>query len=113
MDYFPLFKEWHIEANEDYPRNDIGVAKLFFDLHRTVICYVMEAKTWYTYTGKRWKKDEGGLKVMEFCKGFAQSLALYAETLDDGTEESKSFPNTRRGSTPAVNAKGCSLTRVP
>ena len=70
MDYFSLFRERYIEASEDYPRNDIGAAKLFYDLHSAVICYVMESKSWYTYTGKRWKKDEGALNVMEFCKGF-------------------------------------------
>ena len=106
MDYFTLFKERHIEASEVYPRNDIGVARLFFDLHSAVICYVMEAKSWYTYTGKRWKKDEGGLKVMEFCKGFAQSLALYAETLDDGSEESKSFTKYTAGVEPRRKREG-------
>jgi len=37
MDYFALFKKKHIEASEDYPRNDIGVAKLFYDLHSAAI----------------------------------------------------------------------------
>ncbi|MCL2343138.1 MAG: phage/plasmid primase, P4 family [Firmicutes bacterium] len=91
MDYFTLFKEKHIEDNEVYPHNDIGVARLFFDLHSAVICYVVEAKTWYTYSGKRWIKDEGNLWVMERCKDFAQALIKYAETMDDGSEESVAF----------------------
>ena len=93
MDYTTLFNEKHIEDNDQYPRNDIGIARLFYDLHSTAICYVMESKTWYTYNGKRWLKDEGGLWVMERCKDFAQSLAVYAESLDDGGEESKAFIN--------------------
>ncbi|MDR1247160.1 MAG: hypothetical protein LBK57_09060 [Clostridiales Family XIII bacterium] len=91
MDYLTLFNEKHIENSDAYPRNDIGIAKLFYDLHSGVICYVVEAKTWYTYTGKVWKKDEGGLWVMERCKDFAQALIAYAESRDDGGEESKAF----------------------
>lgn len=30
--------------------------ELFYDLHSGVICYVVESKTWYIYTGKVWKK---------------------------------------------------------
>jgi len=97
MDYFGLFRERHIENSDDYPGNDIGVAKLFYDVHSAAICYVVEAKSWYTYTGKRWKKDEGGLKVMELCKGFVQSLAQYAETLDDGGDESKAYTRYTAG----------------
>jgi putative DNA primase/helicase len=52
---------------------------------------VVESKTWYSYTGKRWVKDEGGLWVMERCKEFAQAYRKYAESLDDGSEESKAF----------------------
>jgi len=91
MDYFTLFKEKHIEDNAEYPHNDIGIARLFYDLHSAAICYVVEAKTWYTYNGKRWLKDDGGLWVMERCKDFSQALAKYAETLDDGSDESKAF----------------------
>ena len=78
MDYITLFKERHIEANEQYPRNDIGIASLFYDLHSAAICYLVEAKSWYTYTGKFWKKADGGLWVMERCKDFAQAYGKYA-----------------------------------
>jgi len=91
MNYITLFKERHIEDSAEYPRNDIGIAKLFFDLHCSEICYVMESKSWYAYTGKRWIKDEGGLWVMERCKDFAQGYGKYAEMLDDGSDESKLF----------------------
>jgi len=106
IDYLALFRENHIEDNPQYPSNDIGIAKLFFDIHSSMICYVVEAKSWYTYTGKRWKKDEGGLKVMELCKGFAHSLALYAESLDDGSEESKSYTKYPAGFHPRRKREG-------
>ena len=91
MDYAKLFKEKNIADNPQYPHNDIGIARLFYDLHSTAICYVIEAKTWYTYTGRVWKKDDGELFIMERCKDFVQALAAYAESLDDGGEESKVF----------------------
>jgi len=33
MNYLSLFKEKFIESNEQYPQNDIGIARLFYDLH--------------------------------------------------------------------------------
>ena len=50
------------EENPDYQQNDIGVSRLFYDLHQQELCYVPEARAWYVYTGKRWIKDEGGLR---------------------------------------------------
>jgi len=91
MDYISLFREMHIENNPTYPHNDIGIAKLFYDLHNAAACYVVEAKAWYAYDGKRWAKDDGGLYVMEMCKSFVQALVSYAESVDDGGEENKAF----------------------
>ena len=91
MDYINLFKEKHIEYNENYPHNDIGIARLFYDLHSDKICYVVEAKTWYTYTGKRWIKDDGGLYVMERCKDFVQAFVKYAKSREDGNEKNEDF----------------------
>ena len=91
MDCLSLFKEKHIEDNDEYPRNDIGMAKLFFALHSKELCYVVEAKSWYTYTGRRWKKDESRLRVMERCKSFAQAIIRYAELCDAGDHDSKMF----------------------
>jgi putative DNA primase/helicase len=73
--------------NEAYPRNDIGTARLFYDLHSGVIRYVVEAKTWYVYDGKRWLKDEGGFRTMEMCKTFATAYSDYAaNACSDDTE---------------------------
>jgi len=52
MDYINLFKENRIGDNAAYPHNDISTARLFYDLHSAAICYVVESKTWYIYTGK-------------------------------------------------------------
>lgn len=93
LDYTAIFHEMQIDTNLNYPHNDIGIANLFYDLHSHFVRYVIEAKTWYVFDGLRWMKDDGGFKVMELCKGFAQGFSKYAENMDDGTEESKAFMN--------------------
>jgi putative DNA primase/helicase len=67
------------------------MAQLFFDIHKGAIRYVVEPKSWFSYTGKRWIKDEGGFSAMEMCKSFAQGLLDYAESKNCGDEESKAF----------------------
>ena len=77
MDYIAKFTEWELEHIESgYPYDDIGAAKLFADIHRERICYVVEAKTWYVYDGRCWSKDSG-LTVMELCKEFVQDYRHY------------------------------------
>ena len=93
IDYQRLFKDLHIEINPEYPSNDIGIAKLFHDIHRNVACYVAESEEWYYYNGKRWVKDRGSLFVMELCKTFALALDDYVTQLNDGSEESRKLVN--------------------
>lgn len=89
MDYLTLFKEKDIDSNPLYSRDDIGVARLFYDVHRDCVRYVVEAKAWYIFTGQRWQKDGGGLQIMELCKAFVQAYAVHAETLcGDDAEDS-------------------------
>ena len=97
IDYISLFKEKNVQDSLEYPCNDIGIAKLFYDIHSRDICYVMESKTWYSYNGKRWLKDEGGLYIMERCKSFVQSLSMYAKSLGDGSEGGKAFEKYATG----------------
>jgi putative DNA primase/helicase len=66
------------EKSEVYPHNDIGTARLFYDIYNGIIRYVVESKTWYVYDGKRWLKDDGGFCVMEMCKTFATAYSDYA-----------------------------------
>ena len=73
--------------NPQYPRNDIGIARLFFDLHSGMIRYVAEAKSWYAFDGRRWKKDDGGFNAMELCKSFVQAFGDYAE--QTGSDDSE------------------------
>jgi putative DNA primase/helicase len=79
MDYMTKLRELNAVANPAYPLNDIGVARLFFDLHGLELRYVVEPKSWYAYDGRRWAKDEGGLKAMELCKAFVEAYGAYME----------------------------------
>jgi putative DNA primase/helicase len=87
MDYNTQFKEMGIDGNILYTHDDIGVARLFYDAHRGFVRYIVEAKTWYIFTGQRWIKDEGGLRTMELCKSFVQAFSDYAETNHAGDAE--------------------------
>jgi putative DNA primase/helicase len=50
--------------------DDIGAAKLFFELHSGANRFVAETRPWYAFNGQRWVKDEGGSKISELCKAF-------------------------------------------
>jgi len=78
MDYLSLFKERKFGENPVYPRNDIGITRLFYDLHSGVIRYVHESKTWYCYDGRKWLKRNGQFRAMELCKDFTQAFSEYA-----------------------------------
>jgi putative DNA primase/helicase len=79
MDYINAIKAAGFGQNPAYPQNDIGIAKLFFDLHSNVICFVPESKTWYAYSGRRWVKENGVYRAIELCKAFTQAFSEYAK----------------------------------
>ena len=54
MDYIALFREKEFGTNPLYPQNDIGIARLFYDLHSNLVRYVIEPKTWFAFDGRRW-----------------------------------------------------------
>lgn len=79
MNYVENIKAMGFGENPLYPRNDIGVARLFFDLHSSFIRYVMEPKTWFYYDGRKWLKKSGMFRATELCKSFTQALCGYAD----------------------------------
>ena len=78
MDYIEKIKEAGFGQTSLYLQNDIGIARLFYDLHSDVIHYVSEAKTWFAYDGRRWIKTNGNFKAMELMKDFTQAFCEYA-----------------------------------
>jgi hypothetical protein len=45
MDYMTLFREKNSGENLQYPHNDIGINRLYYDLHSGIIRYINELKT--------------------------------------------------------------------
>jgi len=78
MNYNEKFNELDLISGEKYPHHDIGIARLFHDLHKNMLCFVSETKSWYVFN-RRWVKDEENLAAMEHCKDFAESLIAYGE----------------------------------
>jgi hypothetical protein len=78
------------ERPELYPQNDIGTARLFFDLHSDRIRYVTESKKWFAYDGRRWVKDRGVYRAMEMLKDFTQAFSEYA-MVSGGDAEFKKY----------------------
>jgi putative DNA primase/helicase len=79
MDYIEQIKAAGFGENPAYPQNDIGIARLFYDLHSGVIRYVTEAKTWFAFDGRRWVKNNGMFRAMELLKDFTQAFGEYAK----------------------------------
>jgi len=49
MDYINKIKGAGFGDSAVYPQNDIGIARLFYDLHSDVLRYIIEPKTWFAY----------------------------------------------------------------
>ena len=80
INYQDIFRELEIEKNPIYPHNDIGIAKLFFELHSDVISYLKEPSAWFLFNGSHWQEDKNGLGVSELCKKFVQAYVNYARS---------------------------------
>jgi putative DNA primase/helicase len=79
MDYIEAIKAAGFGKSPAYPQNDIGIARLFFDLHSEVICFVPERNTWFAYSGRRWVKENEIYRAQELCKDFTQGFSEYAK----------------------------------
>ena len=78
MDYISKIRAAGFGENAAYPQNDIGIARLFYDLHSDVLRYVIEPKTWFAYDGGRWTQTKGLFNAAERCKDFTQGFSEYA-----------------------------------
>jgi phage/plasmid primase, P4 family, C-terminal domain len=59
------------EQLKKYPLDDIGTAKLFADVFRSVIMYVPEYKRFYTYHNGCWELDMEDLRTKQYIKSFS------------------------------------------
>ena len=51
-----------------YMANDAGNGYLFADLYGDKARYVADRGCWYVYEGGVWRKDHGGVRVMDLCR---------------------------------------------
>jgi putative DNA primase/helicase len=77
MNYIDKMLEVGAGENPRYPRNDIGTAQLFYDLHSDNVRFVKEAEQWFAFDGRRWEKDIGGYVTAELCKEFVTAFGEY------------------------------------
>ncbi|MBR5294094.1 MAG: DNA primase [Oscillospiraceae bacterium] len=71
------------EKHVRYPYTDLGDGRLLADCYQNAIKFVPERKCWYYYRDGVWVQDLGGLRIMEYCKEFADALKAYAKTIED------------------------------
>ncbi|MCC3245443.1 phage/plasmid primase, P4 family [Methylocystis sp. WRRC1] len=70
-----------------YPLSDLGNAKRFVDRHGANVRYVYALKTWFTWTGQYWKRDEDG-EIERLAQETVEAMHLDAAKLttdDDRT----------------------------
>ena len=71
-----------------YSWDEAGMADLFAECYENDTRYCPEAKSWYTYDGGKWVKDNGALLVSHKIKEFSRLMALYCgEILDEDTRK--------------------------
>ena len=73
----------HLRPESEYPWNDQGIGKLFADVFKNEARFNVTAKEWYTYTGKIWEEDTGGMHVAQKAKLLADALLIYCTTIED------------------------------
>ena len=68
-----------LRPEKAYGWHDAGNGKLLADVCKEKFRYVLERKKWYFYDEAKglWAVDEGGAKIMNFCKATADALMLY------------------------------------
>ena len=86
---FPsLLSGLHPHSNQRYRWSDLGNGNLFSDVFQHCLVFVPEKKSWFYYTGKRYKQDTGSVQARELCKRLADALNAYALTIDDEKQRS-------------------------
>ena len=84
------------EKHVRYPYTDLGDGRLLADCYQDAIKFVPERKCWYCYRDGVWVQDLGGLRIMEYCKEFADTLKAYAKTIKDEDLRDKYTKHTKK-----------------
>ena len=81
---------------EHHSLDDTGYADIFRALFGDVLIYVEEAKTWFYYNGKYWKKDISKKRALGKAILLSKLLLSYAFDLDEGEEKEMLLKAYRR-----------------
>ena len=77
--YPDVLREKRSEVGPEGLYNDICISDLFFDIHRDVICFVIEPNAWYFNLGKFWIKDSKNIHGTKLCEAFINALNDHAK----------------------------------
>ena len=113
MDYGSSFGDLRIECNPDYPRNDIGVAQLFYDLHSGFIRYVYEEKRGSFIAGGIGSKTRAASVLWNGVKTSRKVIPYMPKPLKMERRKAKSFLNMRQGLRAGNGARVSCPMRVP
>lgn len=72
-----------LKPEENYKWNEQGIGRLFADVFKNEARFNVTAKEWYSYNGKIWEKDNGGMRVAQKAKLLADALLIYCITIKD------------------------------
>jgi putative DNA primase/helicase len=72
-----------LEAHTSYEWSDMGFSRLFAHINSDFCCYNTTAREWYIYNGKVWKRDDGGMSVLDKVEDFYIALIAYYKTIED------------------------------
>lgn len=67
-----------LEPENNYPRDDKGLSKLFSDMYKDELRYNVTSKKWMFFDGKKWKEDLEGMHVARLAKELATNLCKYS-----------------------------------
>lgn len=70
-------------ADINFSLNDKGFGELFAEVYKNTCRYNATAKEWFFYNGKVWTRDEGSMRTLNKAKELADSLLIYATTIQD------------------------------
>ncbi len=77
-----------LQPHVNYEWTDRGAGQLFGDVFKSNTRYNTTAREWYSFTGKEWELDAGGMRAAQKAKLLSDALLTYCATLEDGKTRS-------------------------
>lgn len=79
---------------EDNPAFDwasMGLSSVFAYLYKDKMCYVPEAKSWYTYTDGVWQYDLQSIELAQCMREFNKIMKMYATSIEESEKRDAYF----------------------